>query len=85
VKDDPAREYALTAEFMKKHDMTWDVVFSKAAVFNPDYAVKSIPNIVIIAPDGKVRHAGLSPNNPDVDIAGKITALLQEFGLPVPN
>lgn len=86
VKGDPEREYALTADFMKKHEMTWDVVFSIQKVHNPDYlADTGIPSVSIIAPDGTVRHAGLNPNFPGTDIAGKVTALLKEFNLPVPS
>lgn len=84
VKDDPEREYALTAKFIKKQEMTWPVAFSAQNVFNPDYAITGIPNIVIIAPDGTVRHAGLNPLVPGGDIKGKITAILREFNLPVP-
>lgn len=85
VKDDPKREYALTVEFMKKHDMTWDILFSRQKVHNPDYlADTGIPSVAIIAPDGTVRHAGLNPNTPGVDIEGKIVEVLKEFNLPVP-
>jgi thiol-disulfide isomerase/thioredoxin len=84
VKDDPQREYELTAEFMKKHDMTWPVVFSGEQVFS-DYLVSGIPNIVIIDPAGKVRHLGLNPHTPGVDIAGKVAELLKEFNLPAPS
>jgi thiol-disulfide isomerase/thioredoxin len=84
VKDDAAREYALTAEFARKHEMTWPIAFSAQNVFNPDYAVGGIPSITIVAPDGTVRHNGLNPHTPGVDIAGKITAILREFNLPVP-
>ncbi|HLP25909.1 MAG TPA: TlpA disulfide reductase family protein, partial [Acidobacteriota bacterium] len=84
VKGNPAKEYELTAEFMKKKEMTWPVAFSKQEVFNPEYGVVGIPHVAIIAPDGTVRHNGLNPLMPDADIAGKVTALLQEFKLPVP-
>jgi len=85
VKGDPEREYALTSDFMKKHGMTWDVVFSTQKVHNPDYlADTGIPSVSIIAPDGTVRHAGLNPNFPGMDIVGKVTAILKEFNLPVP-
>ncbi len=83
VKDDPAQEYALTARFREKHEMTWDVVFVPEQTFK-DYLVGAIPNVVIIDPAGKVRHLGLNPLMPTADIAGKVTALLQEFGLPTP-
>ncbi len=85
VKDKPEQEYALTGEFMKKYEMTWPVAFSAQNVFNPDYLVMGIPNIVIIAPDGTVRHLGLNPYMPGLDIEGKVKAILKEFGLPIPR
>jgi thiol-disulfide isomerase/thioredoxin len=84
VKDNPAKEYELTAEFMKKKDMTWPVVFSAQKVFNPDYGVIGIPHLAIIAPDGTIRHNGLNPHDPKADVLGKVTAILKEFNLPVP-
>jgi len=84
VKGNPEKEYALTADFIKKHEMTWDVAFSRQPVFNPDYVVKGIPFVVIIDPAGKVRHIGLNPLDPEADIGGKVAAILKEFNLPVP-
>lgn len=84
VKGNPAKEYELTAEFMKKKDMTWPVVFSQQQVFNPDYGVVGIPHLAIIAPDGTVRHNGLNPHDPKADVVGKVTAILKEFNLPLP-
>jgi len=82
VANDPQREYDLTAEFKKKFEMTWDIAFSAERVFNPHYAVQGIPSVSIIAPDGTLRHVALHPGADDADIAGKVTALLKEFGLP---
>lgn len=84
TKGDPAKEMALMPEFMKQKDMTWDVVFSQQEVFNPDYAIRGIPYVAIIAPDGTVRHAGLHPGNKAAGISGKIEALLKEFKLASP-
>ncbi len=84
VKDNPEKEYALTAEFMKKKDMTWPVAFSTQNVFNPDYVVRGIPHLAIIAPDGTVRHNGMNPHDPEADVVGKVTAILKEFNLPTP-
>jgi len=81
TKKNPQKEFSLMPEFMKKHKMTWDVVFSEEKVFNPDYGVEGIPHMVIIAPDGTLRHSHLHPGNPKADVAGKVTALLEEFGL----
>lgn len=85
TKDDPAKEMALMPDFIKKHDMTWDVVFSEQEVFNDDYGVTSIPHLAIVAPDGTVRFSGLHPGDPKANIAGKIIALLEEFNLTLPD
>lgn len=85
TEDDPAKEYELTAKFMKKHDITWPVAFSKQEVFNPDYGVEGIPHLTIIAPDGTVRFNGLNPHDPEADVAGKVTGLLEEFKLATPK
>jgi thiol-disulfide isomerase/thioredoxin len=85
TKDDPDREKSLTPAFMQKHDMTWDVAFSEQNVFNDDYGVTGIPHLAIIAPDGTLRFSGLHPGDKAADIQAKITALLKEFNLPVPN
>lgn len=84
TKGQPEKEYGLMPEFMKAREMTWDVVFSEEPVFNPDYAVRGIPYIAILAPDGTVRHAGLNPHDPSADITGKVEAILKEFNLPLP-
>jgi len=81
TKKNPQKEFSLMPDFMKKHKMTWDVVFSEEKVFNPDYGVEGIPHMVIIAPDGTLRHSHLHPGNPKADVAGKVAALLEEFGL----
>ncbi len=85
VKDQPKKEYALTADFKKKHGMTWDIAFSTQKVFNDDYVVTGIPNVVIIAPDGKVRQLGINPLTASAEIQAKITDLLKEFRLPLPK
>ncbi len=85
TKGNPAREISLMPAFMKAKNMTWDIAISDEDVFNPAYSIPGIPTVVIIAPDGTVRHPGLSPLDPRADIAGKISALLKEFNLPVPT
>jgi len=85
TKKNPQKEFSLMPEFMKKHEMTWDVAFSEEQVFNEDYGVEGIPHMVIIAPDGTLRHSHLHPGNPKADVAGKISALLEEFGLATPQ
>jgi len=85
TKKNPQKEMALMPDFMEKFDMTWDVVFSEEEVFNDDYGIEGIPHMVIIAPDGTLRHRALHPADPRADVAGKITALLEEFGLETPK
>jgi thiol-disulfide isomerase/thioredoxin len=84
TKGNPQKEYDLMPQFMKLKEMTWDVAFSEQNVFNEDYSIRGIPYVAIIDPNGVVRHAGLNPLDPSADIEGKVTALLQEFKLPVP-
>lgn len=79
TRGDEAKEFELMTEFMELKNMTWDVVFSEEKVFNPEYFVKGIPYVAIVAPDGTIRHAGLHANNPS--IAEKVQALLEEFEL----
>lgn len=85
TKGDPQKEIGLIPAFMKKHDMTWDVAVSDESVFNPDYGIKGIPFVAIVAPDGTVRYAGIHPGDPEGDIDGKVTGLLKEFNLPTPK
>jgi thiol-disulfide isomerase/thioredoxin len=80
TRNDPEREYALTANFIKAKNMTWTVAFSEQRVFNPDYGVIGIPHMAIIAPDGTLRHNGLHPGMPHAEKLAKIDALLKEFG-----
>jgi len=85
VRNDPAREHALMADYIKAKDITWTVAFSEQEVFNPDYAVVGIPHMAILAPDGTVRHTGLHPAMPSDEKYALIDAILQEFKLPVPE
>lgn len=71
--------------FMKAKDMTWPVVFSEQEVFNPDYGVRGIPHMAIIAPDGTVRYNGMHPATPHAEKVKKIDPILREFGLKVPG
>ena len=84
TRGDPKREMELMTDFIKAKDMTWPVVFSTEAVFNPDYGVTGIPHMAIIAPDGTLRHTGLHPAMPHAEKVEKIDALLKEFGLKLP-
>jgi thiol-disulfide isomerase/thioredoxin len=82
TKGDPGKEFAATAEFIKAKDMTWPVVFTEERVFNPQYGVRGIPHLTIIAPDGTVRHNGLHPGLPLADKVRKIDQILAEFAKP---
>ncbi len=84
TKGDPAREMALMNDFIKAKQMTWTVAFSDEVVFNPDYAIRGIPYMAIIAPDGTVRHTGLHPAMPSEEKYAMIDTILKEFGKKVP-
>jgi len=82
TRDNPAKEIELTAEFIKAKKMTWPVVISDQRVFNPDYGVRGIPHLAIIAPDGTVRHNGLHPGMPHAQKLELIDEILKEFASP---
>jgi thiol-disulfide isomerase/thioredoxin len=84
-RGNPEKEYGLMPAFIKKHNVTWTVAFSKQEVFNPDYAIEGIPHLAILAPDGTVRHTGLHPAMPKAEKIQMIDALLKEFGKPTPK
>jgi len=84
TKGNTEKEYELMGAFMKDMDMTWPVVFSEEAVFNPEYGVNGIPHVAIIDTNGKLRFRGLHPANPLPQKADKIDSLLKEAGLKVP-
>lgn len=79
---DPAKEHGLMTEFMAKKEVTWTVAFSREEVFNPQWGVRGIPYLAIVAPDGTVRHAGLHPSMPLEEKAALIDALLVEMTPP---
>ncbi len=81
-RGDPEKEMRLMAEYIKERGITWPVVFSREPVINPDYGLRGIPTVVIIAPDGTVRHKSEGVSEAE-DIA-QIDALLAEFRLRVP-
>ncbi|WP_428936722.1 TlpA family protein disulfide reductase [Fontivita pretiosa] len=81
---DPQKEMSLMPEFMKEKEMAWPVAFSSQPVFNPDYGVTGIPNMVIIDPNGVVRHAGLHPGSSLEEKIRLIDPLLAEAKLPLP-
>ena len=81
-KGDPEKEMRLMADYIKERAMTWPVVFSREPVFNPDYGVRGIPTVVIIAPDGTVRHSSMGFS--EAEEIKRIDSLLAEFNRPVP-
>ncbi|MEL6329592.1 MAG: TlpA disulfide reductase family protein [Planctomycetota bacterium] len=85
TQGDPEQEFELMRGFMAGQGMTWPVVFSETNVYNPDYGVRGIPHVTIVAPDGTVRHNGLHPAEPFEGKTQKIDAILREFSLPVPE
>lgn len=84
TKGNPDKEYELMGAFMQDMNMTWPVVFSEEAVFNPEYGVNGIPHVAIIDTQGKLRYRGLHPANPMPAKAEKIDGLLMEAGLKAP-
>jgi thiol-disulfide isomerase/thioredoxin len=79
TKDDPEREKELLEKYVAAKEMNWTVVVSEQDVFNPDYGVEGIPHVVIIAPDGTIRHSGIHPGIPLAQKAALIDPILAEF------
>jgi thiol-disulfide isomerase/thioredoxin len=84
TRNNPTKEYALMKDYMKAKEITWNIAFSDEEVFNPDYGIRGIPHMAIVAPDGTVRHTGLHPAIPAAEKYAKIDALLKEFGKKLP-
>jgi thiol-disulfide isomerase/thioredoxin len=82
-KEDPEKEMRLMADYIKERAITWPVVFSREPVFNPDYGVRGIPTVVVIAPDGTVRHNSMGFSA--ADEIKQIDTLLAEFHLHLPT
>lgn len=80
----PDEEYDQMVRYIEERDITWTVAFTTQNVFNPDYGVRGIPHVVIIDPDGKVRHRALHPASPLHKKADLIDPILKEFGITPP-
>lgn len=82
-RGDPEKEKRLLAEYIKERALDWPMVMSEESVMNADYGITGIPTLVIIAPDGVVRHkdAGLDK----AQTIRRIDELLVEFRRPVPK
>lgn len=84
TRNNPTKEFALMKDYIKAKEITWPVAFSTEEVFNPEYGIRGIPYMAILAPDGTVRHAGLHPGIPAEEKYTKIDAILKEFGKKLP-
>jgi thiol-disulfide isomerase/thioredoxin len=84
TKLNPQKELDLMPDFIKSEGITWPVAFSKQSVFNPDYGVTGIPDVVIIDAKGIVRYAGLHPDTPLQEKTSIIDKLLSDANLVVP-
>ncbi len=84
-KGDPEKETKLLGEFQTQQKVTWPVAVSREPVINPAYAILHLPCMVIIAPDGSVRHATVNPHSSLVDQRKLIDPILKEFGLKAPT
>jgi thiol-disulfide isomerase/thioredoxin len=81
---DAQKELKLLGQFEKDKAMTYPIAVSKQDVFNPDYGVTGIPDLVIIDANGIVRYAGLHPDQPLQAKTTIIDQLLADAKLPVP-
>ena len=77
-ENDPAKEHALMADYIKAMEITWPVAFSTTEVFNPDYDVSGIPHLAIIDANGVLRHNGLHPAMAFEEKTAILDALLAE-------
>ena len=83
TEGEPEKEFSLMRDYIKAKNINWTIAFSEEEVFNPDYGIRGIPHMAIIAPDGTVRHNAIHPAEPGKE--EKIDALLKEFQLKVPE
>lgn len=81
---DPEREYELMAGYIGEQNITWPIGFIEDAV-QIEYGVDSIPHVVIIDPDGVVRHRAIHAAVPLSQKRALIDPILAEFDLPVPG
>ena len=44
----------MTLEFIRKHEMSWPVLFSDRSVNDPEYAATTLPSYVIIDRSGRI-------------------------------
>jgi len=79
--EDECRELV---DYKNTMEMTWPIVMTKQEVFNPDFGVRGIPHVAIIAPDGKVAYNGLHPGGDKAGKIDKINGLLEKANLKHP-
>jgi thiol-disulfide isomerase/thioredoxin len=80
----PDEERELTRKLMDKLGMTWPTVFTKEAVYNPEFGIEGIPFTAILDPAGRVRFSSLHPKNDHARIRQYLIDLLKEAGLDHP-
>ena len=72
-------------DFLRKNEVTWPVALVEEPVFNLLYEVMSVPEVIIIDANGKVRYTDLNPNSDPAHEAEIIDSLLKEAGLKYPK
>jgi thiol-disulfide isomerase/thioredoxin len=65
---DPEREFELTEDFIKRHEMIWPVVFSERGPFDPEYGVTGIPTMVFLDKQGRIQkiQVGFNPDEAEL-------------------
>lgn len=78
-KVEAEEEIRLTEELIKRHGMTWPIVFSERGPFDPEYGVRGIPTMVILDRSGIVREVKTGFNEKEADVLRRtIEKLLSE-------
>lgn len=80
TRDNPERERALLADYVRAKDLSWTVAIAGTESAFDAFAVPRLPYRVILGPDGTVRHTGLTPMEPLAAQAERLDALLAELG-----
>lgn len=75
-------ELARLPAWCKDMDVTWTVLVTQQDCFNPDFGVRSIPQLAVIDAEGRVRASGVSAEGTAVE--DQIDALLRAMGREVP-
>lgn len=82
---DAEREMELMRELIREREINWDVAFSEEDVFNPEYGIRSLPWVVVVDPEGVVRHHGVGVGLDATGLREVVDGLLREFELEVPR